>query len=39
MISNLFDHIAEERQKQERLLKAQFKNELPIVESGKEYDR
>jgi hypothetical protein len=39
MISTLFDHLAEERQKQQRLLRARFENELPIVESGKEDNR
>jgi len=39
MGSTLFDYVAEERQKQERILTERSKNELPIAESGKEDDR
>jgi hypothetical protein len=39
MVSTLFDYLAEERWKQERLLTERSKNELPIAESGKEDDR
>jgi hypothetical protein len=36
MVSTLFDYLAEERQKQERLLTERSKKEWPIAESGKE---
>jgi len=39
MVSTLFDYLAEERQKQQRLLTERSKKELPIAESGNEDDR